>query len=88
MNGQPGIERNTMEDITFKLKVTQKEAEQFILKMLEADNQINQREAKFFREMSKHGNSFFMEFVIPMGEAKMPKKESVKSVVLSDIQTI
>lgn len=53
----------------FKLKVSQEEIEQFILRMLLLDNQITDREEKCFKQMSKVGKNYYMEFVV------CPKKE-------------
>lgn len=54
------------ENLVFKLKISQKEVEEIILRAIQADNQISQREEKYFTQMFKHGNHFLLEFVVPV----------------------
>lgn len=56
---------NENTNLVFKLKITQAEIEQFILRALELDNQIGSKEEMFFTQMTKVGKSFYMEFVVP-----------------------
>ncbi len=51
--------------ISFKLKISQKELEQVVLRVLQSENQIEGKAIQYFTEMQKVGNSYFMEFVIP-----------------------
>lgn len=50
--------------IVFRLKVSQEEVEQHILRILALDGQINENSEKYFTSMVKQGKNWFMEFVI------------------------
>ncbi len=51
--------------IVFRLKVTQEDVEQHILRILALDGQINENGEKYFTHMVKQGKHWYMEFAIP-----------------------
>lgn len=51
--------------LTFRLKISQKELEKYLIKILQAENQINGQEERYFVGMQKIGQSYFMEFSVP-----------------------
>ena len=51
--------------LTFRMKISHKELEQFTLRMLVLENQINSKEEKYFSGMVKNGNNYYLEFVVP-----------------------
>ncbi len=64
--------------LNFRLKVSQKELEIFLLKLLQADNQIGTQEEKFYTGMLKVGQSYFLEFSVPiLPETIVENKEVV-----------
>lgn len=56
------------DSLIFKLKLSQKQVEEAMLRVLQLDTQINSKEEKYFKGMTKHAGSYYMEFVVPLKE--------------------
>lgn len=51
--------------LTFKLKIPYTEVEQTLLRLLQANGQINTKEEKYFVGMECKGRAVHMEFQVP-----------------------
>lgn len=57
--------KNQNNQLSFRLKISEKEIEEILLRYLIATDQIGENETKFFSALTRHGRSTYVEFIIP-----------------------
>ena len=69
---------NNNNSLVFRIKLSKKEVQEHLLKLLQVENMINGNEEKYFTEMQITGKNFLMEFVVPMKLVDEPEEKEEK----------
>ncbi len=57
-------------NLVFRIKLSKKEVENYLIQILKLENLINGNEEKYFTEMSSKGKHFLLEFIVPLKEVE------------------
>lgn len=56
--------------LVFRIKLEQKQVQEYLIRLLQAENLINGNEEKYFTEMTVKNKHFLFEFIVPLEDVQ------------------